>query len=147
MNPTIQSLREASDLIHGAGYLGISVDVTLGADELEIYYLKTARLEAELASVKAEAASTIERLTAERDTSEANLARLQDRWDARPTHESLENEVARLTAERDALTAALTKIQQWDCLNPPRADLLGDLPWLRRLVDAALAALSPKSQA
>ncbi len=39
-----------------------------------------------------------------------------------------------------ALRVALTTIQAWDCLNPPRGDLLADLPWLRRVVDAALAA-------
>ncbi len=39
----------------------------------------------------------------------------------------------------DALQEALERIRSWDCLNPPRPDLLADLPWLRRLVDAALA--------
>lgn len=38
----------------------------------------------------------------------------------------------------DAKDAALRKIQQWDCLNPPRPELLADLPWLKRVVDAAL---------
>lgn len=55
-----------------------------------------------------------------------------------------------VTHERDALAvenarlrAALTHIQRWDCLNPPRGDLLADLPWLARLVDAALATTEP----
>jgi hypothetical protein len=63
-----------------------------------------------------------------------------------------EQEVARLirtqdtlleraaASEQDAsrLREALQQIQSWDCLNPPRADLLADLPWLRRIVDAAM---------
>ena len=49
-------------------------------------------------------------------------------------------------AERDALAArvktlegALRTIQGWDCLNPPDPNLCHDHPWLKRLVDAALA--------
>jgi hypothetical protein len=45
---------------------------------------------------------------------------------------------AAIIAERNDLRTALRTIQEWDCLNPPRADLLGDLPWLKRVVDAAL---------
>lgn len=42
-------------------------------------------------------------------------------------------------AERDGLRAAVKTIGEWDCLNPPRGDLLSDLPWLRQVVDSALA--------
>jgi len=43
--------------------------------------------------------------------------------------------------EADQLRAALRTIQEWDCLNPPQADLCADLPWLKQLVDAALAGV------
>ena len=33
----------------------------------------------------------------------------------------------------------LLMISQWDCLNPPNRDLCADHPWLRQVVDAALA--------
>lgn len=56
-----------------------------------------------------------------------------------------ETSTAALLAERDRLRAALGRIQKWDCLNPPRADLLGDLPWLRRLVDEALAGAADET--
>lgn len=47
-------------------------------------------------------------------------------------------------AQRNTVMAeALVTIQHWDCLNPPRPDLLGDLPWLRRVVDAALKETTP----
>jgi len=46
-----------------------------------------------------------------------------------------------------ALEEALRRIQQWDCLNPPRADLLSDLPWLRGVVDAALAGAASEGEA
>src|SRR5260221_7110983 len=39
---------------------------------------------------------------------------------------------------------ALKMIAEWDCLNPPRPDLLSDLPWLKRLVDRALAGHDPR---
>lgn len=58
--------------------------------------------------------------------------------------DALLNEHAVALAEQDAeierLRQALVTIKQWDCLNPPRADLCHDHPWLRRHVDAALAA-------
>ena len=47
----------------------------------------------------------------------------------------------------DRLRAALERIQKWDCLNPPRADLLGDLPWLRKLVDEAIAGAPDETTA
>jgi hypothetical protein len=34
---------------------------------------------------------------------------------------------------------ALEQIAQWDCLNPPDPNLCHDHPWLKRLVDDALA--------
>lgn len=54
---------------------------------------------------------------------------------AKHAEESLRRELA-------AKDEALRAIRSWDCLNPPRADLLADLPWLRRLVDSALAGSS-----
>jgi hypothetical protein len=54
------------------------------------------------------------------------------------------NQVAMERDRADARVAELEKalktIQQWDALNPPGRYLLADLPWLRRHVDAALAA-------
>ena len=47
--------------------------------------------------------------------------------------------LATALAEVERLRDALMRIGQWDCLNPPQPDLLADLPWLRRLVDGALA--------
>jgi hypothetical protein len=44
-----------------------------------------------------------------------------------------------LAARIDTLETALLAIQSWDCLNPPRSELCADHPWLKRLVDAALA--------
>jgi hypothetical protein len=49
-----------------------------------------------------------------------------------------DTDLAAERAAREEAEQALRTIQQWDCLNPPRADLLADLPWLRRVVDAAL---------
>ena len=46
-------------------------------------------------------------------------------------------------AEAERLRAALTTIRQWDCLNPPDPNLLADLPWLARLIDAALEGETP----
>lgn len=78
---------------------------------------------------------------------------MPDLLDAAARATAAEAEVARLRAEiagvRSGLAfykpeaeryrAALRTIRQWDCLNPPRPDLLGDLPWLRQVVDGALA--------
>ena len=47
--------------------------------------------------------------------------------------------VKRLSEENERLRAALRQIQEWDCLNPPDPKLCADHPWLRRLVDDALA--------
>jgi hypothetical protein len=44
-----------------------------------------------------------------------------------------------MTAERDRYRAALVIIQQWDQLNPATS---GDMPWLKQLVDDALAPLN-----
>lgn len=49
-----------------------------------------------------------------------------------------------LRTEIARLRAALLKIQQWDCLNLPVAHIkcvrdASDFPWLKRLVDDALA--------
>lgn len=49
---------------------------------------------------------------------------------------------ARLKEEAQKYRAALVQIRQWDCLNPPRPELLADLPWLKKLVDDALAGPS-----
>ena len=57
-------------------------------------------------------------------------------------NEKIESLSSRLAAERkeaERRLTALKTIAQWDCLNPPRGDLLADLPWLRRIVDAAIA--------
>lgn len=57
--------------------------------------------------------------------------------------------VAELDGLRADLAAAretLKQIQAWDCLNPPDPNLCADHPWLKRLVDAALAA-APASPA
>ena len=63
------------------------------------------------------------------------------------THEMIQarlrEESDDLRADNERLREALKTIQAWDCLNPPRPDLLGDLPWLRRVVDAALAGAAP----
>jgi hypothetical protein len=48
----------------------------------------------------------------------------------------------RLKVEALKYRAALQQIAQWDVLNPPRSDLLADLPWLKQLVDDALAGPS-----
>jgi hypothetical protein len=53
---------------------------------------------------------------------------------------ALEGVNAALAARCGKMQAALRTIQHWDCLNPPRPDLLSDLPWLRTVVDAALAS-------
>lgn len=42
-------------------------------------------------------------------------------------------------AEVARLRMVLAQIQDWDCLNPPDPRLCADHPWLRRLVDNALA--------
>ncbi len=47
--------------------------------------------------------------------------------------------VRRLEAELAVAVATLRRIQQWDCLNPPDQNLCADHPWLKRLVDGALA--------
>lgn len=49
---------------------------------------------------------------------------------------------ARLKEEARKYRNALQQISQWDCLNPPCPDLLADLPWLKKLVDDALAGPS-----
>lgn len=49
---------------------------------------------------------------------------------------------ARLQEEAKRYRTALQVISQWDVLNPPRPDLLADLPWLKKLVDDALAGPS-----
>lgn len=45
---------------------------------------------------------------------------------------------AELEAERDRYKRTLELILGWDCVNPPDPDRLADLPWLRRVVEAAL---------
>jgi hypothetical protein len=52
--------------------------------------------------------------------------------------EGLRSGLAFYKPEAERYRAVLKTIQGWDCLNPPQADLCADLPWLRRLVDAAL---------
>lgn len=45
-------------------------------------------------------------------------------------------------AENERLRAALQRIQQWDMINPPSETMIWrstDFPWLKRLVDDALA--------
>lgn len=49
---------------------------------------------------------------------------------------------ARLKEEAQKYRSALLKIREWDVLNPPRPELLADLPWLKKLVDEALAGPS-----
>lgn len=49
---------------------------------------------------------------------------------------------ARLKEEALRYREALRQISKWDCLNPPRPELLSDLPWLKKLVDDALAGPS-----
>jgi len=46
-----------------------------------------------------------------------------------------------LVAQADDAIATLRRIQEWDCLNPADPGLCADHPWLKRLVDDALARL------
>jgi len=60
------------------------------------------------------------------------------------------NRLCRELGKRDSeigrLREALRQISGWDCLNPPQAEILADLPWLRRLVDDALAPAESSSK-
>ena len=47
--------------------------------------------------------------------------------------------VERLALRVGRLESALRQIQRWDMLNPPYPGVLGDAPWLKKLVDDALA--------
>lgn len=60
-------------------------------------------------------------------------------------YEECQEDVSREWRRAEGYRAALKAIQGWDCLNPPNADLCADLPWLRRLVDAALAGPAPET--
>ncbi len=62
-----------------------------------------------------------------------------------PRHrlEAARERITILESEIDRLRVALRTIQQWDCLNPPATHLCADLPWLRGVVDDALAAEHP----
>lgn len=48
----------------------------------------------------------------------------------------------RLKQEAQRYREALLKIKEWDVLNPPKTEVLADLPWLKKLVDDALAGPS-----
>jgi hypothetical protein len=78
---------------------------------------------------------------AARLTPESGRALIHDakRWELAYGH--ARDAAAVADARVAELEAALETIRAWDFLNPPRADLLADLPWLRRVVDGALAAV------
>jgi multidrug efflux pump subunit AcrA (membrane-fusion protein) len=74
-----------------------------------------------------------ERGFADRDRLQAKVSDLEDLWlDANKRAVAAE-------AEAQTLRDALEQIAQWDCLNPPDPNLCHDHPWLKRLVDDALA--------
>jgi hypothetical protein len=58
--------------------------------------------------------------------------------------QNLEAKIAMLETRNATLLAALESIAAWDCLNPPDPNLCADHPWLKRLVDDAIAAVKTK---
>lgn len=48
-------------------------------------------------------------------------------------------ESQKLLARNLQLEHVLRTIQKWDCLNPPNSELCADHPWLKQLVDEAIA--------
>lgn len=81
---------------------------------------------------------TISEMDVEIEALRAEVERLGQRPNYVITNPAVDA-VRQAEADRDRYRDALVKISEWDCLNPPQADLLGDLPWLRSVVDNALA--------
>ena len=77
-----------------------------------------------------------------RNEDQRKLADAESRMaDATAHIHGLEDTIAEQDRKLAEAVEALVRIGQWDCLNPPNAELCADHPWLRRLVDEALARL------
>lgn len=83
----------------------------------------------------------------------SDLDYARQRWQSwQAQAKRLEAELAAARAQIAAMHAVLVQIQHWDCLNPPVTHIpcvrdASDFPWLKRLVEDALAALSSAEDA